>query len=282
MGTLTRSLGVPTPAWRIYQTGLNMILLVYLKNYQHPAQHGFVPHKGTDSAWQQIDSEVLKAKFIYEFDLKEFFDRVNLDYLSKVLKKLEIPDDLVHHLIGWSRIKPSIPEKIRNCNLPSLPKQKRKAKWKQISETNANIFFDKQLKWEKATDLNWLNRIDRKIHLKQHLSLSNKERNFYKDFRGNNWKDDFCYFNGIAQGSPLSPTLATLELVPTLMLSPLAANIFYADDGLLYSNTIFDPSKILDRLNPSSGISVHDEGPKRGWVKYDGTAPCAGKDNLNS
>lgn len=32
-----RSLGVPKPAWRLYQTGLNMILLVWTSSYQHPS-----------------------------------------------------------------------------------------------------------------------------------------------------------------------------------------------------------------------------------------------------
>jgi len=95
-----RSLGVPTPGWRIYQTGLNMIILIWLSTYQHRSQHGFIPGKGTDSAWKQLHEEVIDAKYIYEFDLKEFFDRVNLDYLSKTLKQTGIPKELVHQLIG--------------------------------------------------------------------------------------------------------------------------------------------------------------------------------------
>lgn len=92
-----------------------MILLVWLQNYQHPSQHGFIPGKGTDTAWKQIISEVLPAKYIYEIDLKEFFDRVNLDYLSNTLRKLQIPEELIYNLIGWSRIAPAIiqPNKIR-------------------------------------------------------------------------------------------------------------------------------------------------------------------------
>lgn len=38
-----RSIGVPTAEWRLYHTGLNMILLVFTSLYQHPSQHGFIP-----------------------------------------------------------------------------------------------------------------------------------------------------------------------------------------------------------------------------------------------
>lgn len=55
-----RSLGVPKPAWRVMQTGLNMIILIWTSCYQH--QHGFIPGRGTDSAWKQIHKEVLKSK----------------------------------------------------------------------------------------------------------------------------------------------------------------------------------------------------------------------------
>ena len=60
----TRSLGVPTPAWRVYQTGLNMILLVWLSTYQHPAQHGFIPGKGTDTASLHFVGPLCKLCFI--------------------------------------------------------------------------------------------------------------------------------------------------------------------------------------------------------------------------
>ena len=54
------------------------------------------------------------------------------------------------------------------------------------------------------------------------------------------------------------------------MLHPEILVIFYADDGILYLNVKFDPSLLLDNLDPRTGISVHAEGPKRGWVKHDG------------
>lgn len=96
----TRTLGIPSLSWRLYQHGLERILQVWLHPYSHPYQHGFLSSRGTDSAWRQIHREVLKSSDIYEFDLKKFFDSINLDYLRRILLCLQIPANLVHHLIS--------------------------------------------------------------------------------------------------------------------------------------------------------------------------------------
>ena len=102
-----RWLGVPSQSWRVYQTGLNMILLVYTSIYQHPNQHGFIPGRGTDTAWKDIHSEVLKSKYIYEYDLKKFFDRINLDYLNNILQStMDMESGLANLIISWSRTMP--------------------------------------------------------------------------------------------------------------------------------------------------------------------------------
>lgn len=83
--------------------------------------------------------------------------------------------------------------------------------------------------------------------------------------------NEYTYFNGVAQGSPLSPTLATLILIPALQFIQGVDNIFYADDGALYSDKEFNPKEILGNINKQCGISVHPEGEKSSWVKYNGT-----------
>ena len=87
----TRRLGIPTTPWRLYQHGLQLLLQIWLSPYLHPWQHGFVHGRGTDTAWLKIHEEVLDKPYIYEFDLKKFFDKVNLDYLSDILHSHQIP-----------------------------------------------------------------------------------------------------------------------------------------------------------------------------------------------
>lgn len=101
-----RPLGVPSMEWRLYLGILNGFLLHWLKPYMFPSQHGFIPDRGTDSAWQEVISKVIPAKYIYEVDFKEYYDRINLDNLRNFLIKTGLSKELVHQIIGWSRTMP--------------------------------------------------------------------------------------------------------------------------------------------------------------------------------
>jgi hypothetical protein len=88
--TEVRPLGIPSPSWRIYLHGYNNILMVWLNPYIHPSQHGFIPGRGTLTAWQSLITRI-ESRSIYEFDMKKFFDSVNLDYLSRTLRATGLP-----------------------------------------------------------------------------------------------------------------------------------------------------------------------------------------------
>lgn len=51
---------------------------------------------------------------------------------------------------------------------------------------------------------------------------------------------------------------------------PNVSFLFYADDGIIYSDQPFDPIAILDSICKESGIVAHKEAPKSRWIKYDG------------
>lgn len=134
-----RSLGVPSAAWRLYLAGLNQILLVWLSSFQHKNQHGFIPKRGTDSAWKHIYEKVLSSRNIYEFDLKEFFDRVNLDYLGNILNKIEIPLNLVTNIISFrSRTKPRNNDTSTDLN------------WESDEEKNLSLSLHQRLNLPKS------------------------------------------------------------------------------------------------------------------------------------
>jgi len=50
-------------------------------------QHGFRPRRGTLTAWRVVLSEVVSAKYVYEFDLKAFFDTVSPAQVLNLLRK---------------------------------------------------------------------------------------------------------------------------------------------------------------------------------------------------
>lgn len=95
-----RPLGVPTPEWRIYLHMINVVLSFYLEasGRFHESQHGFRPGRGTTSAWKHILENVINSRDIFEFDLRSFFDSVNLDYISNELIKAHVPYNIVQLL----------------------------------------------------------------------------------------------------------------------------------------------------------------------------------------
>lgn len=50
-------------------------------------QHGFVPGRGTLTAWRVVLKEVVRARYVYEFDLRAFFDTVSPSQVIYLLKK---------------------------------------------------------------------------------------------------------------------------------------------------------------------------------------------------
>lgn len=76
---------------------MNVILTFYYEasGRFRDSQHGFRPGRGTLTAWRHILKDVVKSKDIYEFDLKGFFDSINLDYIAMQMTKDLVPHNIV-------------------------------------------------------------------------------------------------------------------------------------------------------------------------------------------
>jgi hypothetical protein len=73
-----RPLGVPSRAWRIFSRMLYIPMTIKFSEIRSKRQHGFIPQRGTGSAWEYILRHVVKQNNIIEFDLRKFFDNVNI------------------------------------------------------------------------------------------------------------------------------------------------------------------------------------------------------------
>lgn len=229
-----RYLGVPTPTWRMYHHGLSLILQVWLHPYSHPSQHGFQQGRGTNSAWNQIHREVLGSSDIYEFDMKKYFDTVNLDYLGSILRGTQLPESIIRLILHWNRTPPV-------GHPPSI--------------------------------LSWRNEYDQTADYKYHKcgEYGFYSSSDYWDWRKHYWLSQsshpehlrYDYFHGLSQGSPLSPLLSTLPLTWELLLDPYCKIVQYADDGILY-DLLCRPEDILT-FSPESGLSYHVL--KSGWLR---------------
>jgi len=116
-----RPLGVPTPAWRVYSHMMQNLLTFFLQDRISPSQHGFLPGKGVITAWKEVLEKAVSARFIKEYDLKDFFGKVAQDYVSRCLRSAEVPESQVYLLENIHRSRPNLKEedlvnegKIRN------------------------------------------------------------------------------------------------------------------------------------------------------------------------
>ena len=217
----TRPLGVPSLAWRVYLHGLNNILVIWMSTWIPKSQHGFYPGRGTMTAWSQIYSEVLKSANIYEFDLRKFFDSVNLDYLQDLLHLIGLPSEVITLLISTSRTAP------QSGTEPQT--------WKNHWHKALVYKYHKTRKWG-------LYGVQEAENVLRMMSMESSPR-----------KRQAGYYLGVSQGSPTSPLLSTLVLIPLLMIDPNYSIVQYADDGILYN---YDHLPDL-KFPPETGIELH-------------------------
>ena len=217
-------------------------MIIFFGPYQSANQHGFWPGRGTDTAWKQIHSEVLNSTHIYEFDLKSFFDTINLSYLNMILEQIELPLELREMLNIMSRSLPKSEQK-------DAPSGVKFSTWSSDQEHYEDVIL---YYTNKRLDLsNPLLFILGKLFY--HLQLISEPR-----------LAKFEFLRGVPQGSPLSPLLSSIALHATLLRCPTLVQ--YADDGILYN--VEDPTKVLD-FPASSGIKLNLD--KSQWIKRDGT-----------
>jgi hypothetical protein len=92
-----RPLGVPTPAWRIALHMWAQLFSIWTHTWMPKSQHGFVSGRGTLTAWREILSKIKEVNHIYEYDLKDCFNKIRLDALSDIMgRELQIPAWIVN------------------------------------------------------------------------------------------------------------------------------------------------------------------------------------------
>jgi hypothetical protein len=77
-GDYARGLGVPKLHWRVHTFQENRMIenTLIAKKMLTPWQHGGRSFKGTHTAWEQIMFVLRDKAFIYEFDIKGFYDNI--------------------------------------------------------------------------------------------------------------------------------------------------------------------------------------------------------------
>lgn len=231
-----RPLGVPTLEWRIYLHMINNFMHMFVKDYLLPSQHGFIPGRGTLSAWKEIMTKAISKPYIYECDLKQFFPSVNVSKLGKLLETdLKVPLTISTGLFEL------------NSSLPILPKEVK------LNENYTQETRERLLNYKEEQDWDWAEDVPDSYYNNSSSGGFKLDSSGTPEF----WENPI----GVPQGAPTSPLISILILVKSFLTQ--TPSISYADDPIFYSDRPFEIQE-----EPDLGVLLNKE--KSDWVKKDG------------
>jgi hypothetical protein len=249
-----RPLGVPKPEWRLYLHMLQQFITFFVQNKLDEGQHGFMPKRGTLTAWKSFfEQKIHEKKWIYEYDFTSYFDSVSLQRIMEQLHRWECPDWMIIQLY------------LLNRNTPILPKERK---------------LDEERLILKASD-------DAKQRILKYYYLTSHFFRWFSDqfpdwMTDEMWEYRQMYFEeglgeteykltalerGVSQGTATGPILANILMdnwvKPIWHKSGYIKTLAYADDSISYCDEEF-----IRYPEEDSGIEINEK--KSGWVKKDG------------
>lgn len=250
-----RPLGVPSVSWRVVMHMWNNFLTMYLRRYMEEWNHAYMPRKGSTTAWREILLKVRKARYIYEFDINQFFPNVDINLVSDLLIEKGVPKWLVYHLENINRCAPKLPEKHLLDETVAINRYKLHTEFQGNPDPNSVMFNEVQY----VPDIEQYMKEDGYDNVFEYLQAQ------WATLESYGIKGFGDMFKGLPQGLNTSPILSILTL--TRWKEWLDKNhinlIMYADDGILYSDNEFDPEQL------SKGWVDFNTSKSR-WVKRNG------------
>lgn len=253
----------------------NNFLVLFLRKDLESWNHGFQPGLGTMTAWRAFLKKARKAKYVYEFDFKQFFPSVTHTTVWRYLKRKGVPSDMVRWLEEVNKQQPKLPaeqklseEKVIEDteHLGWLATLERKSKellnytgYREdlVSEDNPygeDVEYFEELYRDKMTD-DYLRSLLPPLTSVIRAPVNEEEEDPYGEL--DRWK-------GLPQGLNTSPILSLCALIDwqQALAQENISLLMYADDGIMYSDQYFMPPTEV------SGIAIHPE--KSGWVVFNG------------
>jgi len=292
-----RPLGVPTMAWRIYLHQWQCIASWNLRKVFSKHQHGFLPQRGVLTAWKDVFEKVIPKDYIYEYDLKGFFDNVDWILINQQLMEPRSPLWLRQFFQKINESSPKLDKRLlskaNRYPIPEIDADRELLKEYEREQVKiAASLFGEGFNHGGNPAGDPLMYIPRPAKMIPDISVEGLL------YMGGSVEDMFGYVEGIVnktplekqwvynpepyphtgkthqeiadtmgrgvpQGSPLSPILAILALEGEVMKR---VTVQYADDGLVASNKPCElklPWHLADK-----GIEIAKD--KSGYVKYEG------------
>jgi len=247
------------------------MLLVPLTHYFEigASQHGFVPQRGTLTAWKTLMSEVIPSRNILEIDFEGYFPSIQPDMVSKCMVDHQVPSWVIefYYLLNGSKPVQSFTLKDHTAESVKLPDFLGADVYAQafISQQR-KIWIRRGLSREQMTkSLNfWVKRLteaqNQRIGILQSVygNKLNYDTNF-QDERSRRYQTDGTrnHTEGLPQGAGTSPYLSILYLdyimVQVQKDYPSIHYLAYADDIIIYSNDDKEFARFL--LDSGLGLS---------------------------
>lgn len=254
-GDTFRPLGVPSGEWRVIMHMHNNWLTMYLRPSLEKFNHAYLPRKGALTAWKELIEKSLKARYIYEFDLRQFFPSVDVDKVTTMLQGMKIPKWYTFWLENINRTAPVLPKEEK------LDESRVHDKYKVHSQIRQGVYDPT------ASIYDEINKLGPIAHT---LMKEDGYDNIF-EWAQAQWAAFDSYglggmgtlYKGLPQGLNTSPTLSILTLkdwIEKYRKRRVYATM-YADDGLLFSNRPFKPFS-------QEGAELHKE--KSRFLKWDG------------
>jgi hypothetical protein len=79
----------------MYLWMVNAMLHHFLNHKLSPNQHGHRAGYGVMTCWTQILQEIIPARYIAEFDFKDFHPSITYEIIEAALRKFGMPDDRI-------------------------------------------------------------------------------------------------------------------------------------------------------------------------------------------
>lgn len=98
----TRPLGVPPVCFRVWGSMWNSIMMIWTKRAVDRLQYGYQKGKSIHKCWSKIMELYPKYKYVWEFDLKQYFPNIKHKTILRELELLGTPiwvqDHIIKHL----------------------------------------------------------------------------------------------------------------------------------------------------------------------------------------
>jgi hypothetical protein len=301
-----RPLGVPTMEWRIFSWMKMEIIERYLKGAGklQPWQHGGRSGVGVLSCWKALIPRIQESKWVYEFDIKGFFDNISHKSIQSEF------DFEMGFMARW--IKEVLKAKVKGYVLPPreedlaiqrmklgtrLYADKGHQDYKTVTYTTTTElmlewieFLKKEVEklpegftydiWIEPKDGSMVEAYGAKPFKNAYVGFMLNQGSWLnmvgpegKDDRGkarDKWKGLNQGARGVPQGLGTSPLISTF--MTDMRFSEIKNNILmYMDDGLLFADTLEEMKRVIKELKSSlrmMGLSIAKE--KSGWIKQDG------------